>query len=208
MAGQIIKRGDKTWMVRIFMGRDGKGKRRYLNKTLRGTKKKAQTYLSKTLTEISAGTFVEASPLTVEEYLKKWLEAAARPRLRENTYREYEGLIERYVKPALGDGFLADLRSLDVQAFYAGLSDRKLSPRTVRYTHSVLTSAFKQAVRWRMLARNPCEAVELPRKTATEMKCLTPGDAANFWRRLLVIDGTRFSLWRWRRVCGLPSIWV
>src|SRR5438067_5531042 len=57
------------------------------------------------------------------------------------------GLIERYVKPALGDRFLADLRPLDVQAFYAGLSDRKLSPRTVRYTHSVLTSAFKQAVR-------------------------------------------------------------
>ena len=180
MAGQIIKRGDKTWMVRIFMGRDGKGKRRYLNKTLRGTKKKAETYLSKTLTEISAGTFVEASPLTVEEYLKKWLEAAARPRLRENTYREYEGLIERYVKPALGDRFLADLRPLDVQAFYAGLSDRKLSPRTVRYTHSVLTSAFKQAVRWRILAHNPCEAVELPRKAANEMQCLTPVEAASF----------------------------
>jgi hypothetical protein len=30
MAGQIIKRGDKTWLVRIFIGRDGKGKRQYL----------------------------------------------------------------------------------------------------------------------------------------------------------------------------------
>lgn len=28
MAGQIIKRGKKTWVVRIFMGRDGNGKRR------------------------------------------------------------------------------------------------------------------------------------------------------------------------------------
>jgi integrase len=90
MAGQIIKRGDKNWIVRIFMGRDGNGKRRYLNKTVRGTKKDANTYLSKALTEISAGTFVESSPDTVEDYLKKWLETAAKPRLRENTYKEYE----------------------------------------------------------------------------------------------------------------------
>ena len=57
MAGQIIKRGEKNWVVRIFMGRDGNGKRRYMNKTIRGTKKAADTYLNKTLTEISAGTF-------------------------------------------------------------------------------------------------------------------------------------------------------
>ena len=37
-AGQIIARGERTWLVRIFMGRDpGSGKRRYHNKTIRGT---------------------------------------------------------------------------------------------------------------------------------------------------------------------------
>jgi len=100
MAGQIVKRGDKTWLVRIFMGRDTKGKRRYLNKTLHGTKKDAETYLSKTVTEISSGTFVEDSRITMDTYLKEWLTTAARPRLRDNTYREYEGLTrlssERY----------------------------------------------------------------------------------------------------------------
>jgi integrase len=180
MAGQIIKRGDKNWIVRIFMGRDGNGKRRYLNKTVRGTKKDANTYLSKTLTEISAGTFVESSPDTVQEYLNKWLETAAKPRLRENTYKEYEGLIERYVKPTLGAMRLSDLRPLDVQKFYASLTEKQLSPRTVRFTHSVLTSAFKQAVRWRILAHNPCNSVELPRKAATEMQALTPVEAAKF----------------------------
>jgi integrase len=182
MAGQIIKRGDKNWIVRIFMGRDGNGKRRYLNKTVRGTKKDANTYLSKTLTEISAGTFVESLPDTVEDYLKKWLETAAKPRLRENTYKEYEGLIQRYIKPKLGAMRLSDLRPLDVQKFYASLTEKKLSPRTVRFTHSVLTSAFKQAVRWRMLAHNPCSSVELPRKAATEMQSLTPLEAAKFLR--------------------------
>jgi integrase len=46
MAGQIIKRGDRTWLVRIFMGRDAKGKRNYLNQTIKGKRKDAETYLS------------------------------------------------------------------------------------------------------------------------------------------------------------------
>ena len=112
--------------------------------------------------------------------MQKWLETAAKPRLRENTYKKYEGLIERYVKPKLGVMRLCDLRPLNVQKFYGELSEQNLSPRTVRYTHSVLTSAFKQAVRWRMLAHNPCESVDLPRKESAEMQSLTPAEAARF----------------------------
>lgn len=186
MAGQIIKRGDKTWLVRIFMGRDGKGKRQYLNKTVRGTKKDAETYLSKTLTEISSGTFVESSPVTIESYLEKWLTTAARPRLRDNTYREYSGLIDRYIKPVLGGSRLSNVRPLDVQAFYSSLAEKGLSPRTIRFTHSVLASAFKQAVRWRLLAHNPCDAVELPRKAAKEMQSLTPAEAASFLKEAAI----------------------
>jgi len=44
MAGQIVKRGDKTWTVRILRGRDENGKRRYVNKTIHGTKKDAEKY--------------------------------------------------------------------------------------------------------------------------------------------------------------------
>lgn len=180
MAGQIIKRGEKTWLVRIFQGRDGSGKRHYLNKTIRGTKKKADEYLAKTLTEISAGTFVEASDDSLSDYLDRWLESAAKPGLRENTFREYKGLIERYIKPNIGKLRLADLRPLKIQEFYGSLTDQKLSPRTVRFTHSVLRSALKQAVRWRMITVNPCDGVDLPRKSTTEMQSLGPTEAASF----------------------------
>jgi hypothetical protein len=40
MAGQLIQRGDRIWLVRVFRGRDPKtGKRRYLNHTINGNKK-------------------------------------------------------------------------------------------------------------------------------------------------------------------------
>lgn len=114
MAGQIIKRGDKTWLVRVFMGRDEQGKRRYINKTIHGTKKDADKYLNSTLTAISAGTFVEPTPLTVNAYLDKWLEAAARPHLTERTFISYQWLLKQHVRPALGDKKLADVRPLHV----------------------------------------------------------------------------------------------
>lgn len=180
MAGQIIKRGEKIWLVRIFMGRDGQGKRRYVNKTVHGTKKDASTYLATTLTAISTGTFVEASPMLIDEYLDRWLETAARPRVRERTFNDYESLVSRYVRPVLGSKKLSEVRPLDVQKLYGDMQERGLSPRSVRYTHAVLSSAFKQAVRWRMLARNPCEAVELPRMERKEMQCLGQDEAARF----------------------------
>lgn len=179
-AGQIIPRGEDTWLVRIFMGRDGNGKRRYLNKTIRGKKKDAQDYLNKTLAAISTGTFVEPSPLTVDEYLDKWLESAARPRLSERTYADYIELLKRYVRPKLGSTKLAQLRPLGIQGLYAEMQERGLSGRTVRVTHVVLSSALKQAVRWHMLPLNPAQACELPKRTRREMKALTPEEAAAF----------------------------
>jgi integrase len=180
MAGQIIKRGDRTWLVRIFMGRDATGKQIFHHKTIHGTKKDAEQYRNKAIREKDLGTFIEPSPITVDDYMKRWLETAARPRLRDNTYREYEGLLCRYVSPTLGGKRLADVRPLDIQSLYTTMSEKNLSARTVRFTHSVLSSAFNQAVRWRMLLQNPCGSVELPRKVSQEMQSLTPMEAARF----------------------------
>ncbi len=180
MAGQIIKRSDRTWLVRIFTGRDAKGKRRYFNKTIHGTKKDAEKYLTAKQREKDLGVFVEPAAMPVNEYLDKWLETAARPRLRERTLVDYTDKLKRYVRPAVGEKKLCDVRPLDIQRFYGELQERGLSARTIRYTHAILSSAFKQAIKWHMLARNPCEAVELPRMVRREMHAFSPEEAARF----------------------------
>ncbi len=177
MRGQIINRGKRTWLVRVFMGRDGDGKRRYLNKTINGNKKDAQDWLSETLTKISTGAFIAPTRETVSEYLDKWLETAARPRVRESTFEDYKDIIDRYIRPAFGERRLSDLRPLDIQTLYSEMQARGLSARSVRYVHAVLSSALKQAVKWQMLFRNPCDGVELPRMVGSEMQALSPEQA-------------------------------
>ncbi len=89
MTGQIIKRGENTWYVRIFLGRDANGKRKCFNKTIHGTKKDAQKYLTAKLREKDLGILIEPASMALNEYLDKWLEEIAKPRLRESTYNQY-----------------------------------------------------------------------------------------------------------------------
>src|SRR5690606_12306533 len=125
MAGQLIQRGERTWLVRVYLGRDPvTGKRRYHNKTIRGNKKDAQRYLNQMLAEKDLGTFVEPSRQTLHEYLDEWLRVAAKPRLRERTYRDYEQLLRRYVRPALGSCRLAELSPVMIQDLYTRLTNR------------------------------------------------------------------------------------
>jgi integrase len=62
MAGQVIKRADRTYIVRIFNGRDENGKRRYINKTIHGTKKDAERYLTAKLRDKHLGINIEPLP--------------------------------------------------------------------------------------------------------------------------------------------------
>jgi len=58
--------------------------------------------------------------------------------------------------------------------------ERGLSARTIEYANAVLESAFRQAVRWRMLAEDPCAGVDLPRVKHKEMDALSVEERRRF----------------------------
>ena len=139
------------------------------------------------LRERDLGIFIDPSRESLSEYLDGWLETAARPRVRPKTYQGYEQLLRLYVKPELGALMLSRVTPERVQMLYNKMGENGLSPRTVRYTHSVLRSALQQAVKWGKLHRNPCDLVDLPRQERKEMQVLSPEEAARF------IDATVYS---------------
>jgi integrase len=48
-----------------------------------------------------------------------------------------------------------------------------LSPRSVRYVHTIVHRALKDAVRWGRIARNPADAADPPRAAATSRPTMT-----------------------------------
>ncbi len=179
--GQIVRRGARTWLVRVYNGRDPETrKRRYLNQTVYGGLRDAQAHLNKMLGERDRGRNLESSKQSLNQFLDRWLELCAKPRLRAKSFRDYEGLLRRYVRPTLGVKMLATVSAIDIQALYRDLLDRNLSARSIRYTHAVLRSAFKQAVRWNLLLGNPADAVDLPRRHRRAVGVLSVQEARMF----------------------------
>ena len=114
------------------------------------------------------------------EFLDRWLETAAKPKLRDKSYESYESLLRRYIRPVLGERILSAITPLDVQSAYQKMIDRGLSARTVRYTHSVLRSAMRQAIRWRLLSQDPTDGAQLPRLRRREMRVLSAEQSRAF----------------------------
>jgi len=187
MAGQIIDRGNGKYLVRVYIGQDENGKRNYHSKTITGGIKKAEQYRNKILREKDTETFTEPSRELLSVYMDKWLDSAVKNRVREKTYLDYSDRVRLYIKPVLGSTMLHKIRPEQIQKLYNDMQDRGLSPRTVRYAHTILKNALDQAVKWGKIYRNPAELVDLPRQKKKEMKCLTPEQAAIF------MDATIYS---------------
>jgi len=186
MAGQIIRRSDDSFTLRIYTGRDGAGRRRYVNKTFKGNKKKAQEMLNSMLHSNDLGTLVEPANTTVGEYLDEWLETAAKIRVRPRTLDGYKYLVEKYIKPDVGSLRLHKVSPLDIQKLYTLLLGRGLSPKTVRHVHGVIRASLNQAVKWRLLTINPALAVDLPKQRKKEMKAFSAVEAGAFLKHAAV----------------------
>ncbi len=195
MAGQLIKRGDNNYTIRVYTGRDGTGKRRYINKTFKGNKHAAQTELNKMLHSRDIGTLAAPSKGDFGDYLDEWLKNAAKPRVRPRTHDGYKYLVDKYIKPELGALRLHKITPLDIQKLYTALLARKLSPKTVRHVHGVVRSALNQALKWRLLGINPALAVELPKQKKKEMKAFSVEEAGRFLKHAAKNRwGTLFSV--------------
>jgi len=96
--------------------------------------REAQACLTKKLRERDLGRDLEGAKITLNEYLDRWLETAVKPRVRQKTCRDYDGILRRYIPPGLGDRVLVSTRPMEIQTTYQGMIERGLSARTVRYT--------------------------------------------------------------------------
>ena len=179
--GQIVGRGRRRWLVRVFLGRDRETRRRrYLSRTVHGPVRQAQSYLNKVLRERDLGRRVEGAEITLDEFLDRWLETAAKPKLRDKSYRELPEPAAPLHPAGARRTNISAITPLDVQDAYQKMVDRGLSSRTIRYTHSVLRSAMSQAIRWRLLLQDPTDGAQLPRLGRREMRVLTAEQSRMF----------------------------
>jgi integrase len=182
---QIISRGPNKHLVRIFLQRDSRGKRRYINRTITGTKKQAERWARENefkrdlKRDQNPESWLNALTLTVDAFLDRWL-ATWKNSTRENTHWWYSDLMRRYVRPDLGAIPLSQIRARHLEQLYNELRTKGLSGRTIRHVHARLRTAMNWAVDSELISKNPANSVKAPRIEKKEMLFLSP-DAARLF---------------------------
>ncbi|TVP49951.1 MAG: site-specific integrase [Gemmatimonadales bacterium] len=180
---QVVQRGKGSFTVRVFLGRDPvSGKRRYFNKTIRGTKKQADAYATRLQYEVDTGTFRENSDSTVGEYLKEWLEHSAKRKVRPRTLAGYRDLVRTEILPVVGSIRLDGLTPSDVQRIVNRMEKAGKAPRTIRNAVGVLRNALMPAVTQGLVRINPAlaENIELPKAVRRRLTVLDKEGARGF----------------------------
>ena len=110
------------------------------------------------------------------------------------TFVKYTAILEKYIKPDLGEYFSEAVSAMLVEQFsYHLLHEKNLSPKTVRDILSVLNSILDYAVKQNPLAR-PVEIV-YPRTEQKEMRVLTVEEQKRFTEYLLQdMDACKFGV--------------
>lgn len=178
MRGWIEAHGN-GYRYKIEFDKDSNGKRKTISKSGFVKQKDAKNALAEKLTEIYQGKYVEDRKITLETYLKDWLEAY-KANVSPSTYKRYGELLKT-VNKYIGKYDLLRLTPLIIQNFYSRLLiETSLSKATVLKIHRTLSLALKQAVAWNMLLNNPCSNVKPPRPDKVEMKYFTEEQLKQF----------------------------
>ena len=189
--GAIRKRPDGRWEARYTVGYDPITGKQIRRSVYGKTQKEVRMLLTKISSEIDEGEYLDPIKMKVGTWLDIWLEDYT-VNNKPSTRGAYAEHVNSHIKPHLGEVQLQKLAPQQIQALYKKLlTEKHLSPKTVKNIHGVLHRALEQARRLGYLKINPADAVILPRVEKKQVRTMDTPDLAAF---LKAIEGDRYEL--------------
>jgi integrase len=176
--GQVIRRGENTFLVRIYLGTSDTGKRDYYNRTVRGSKKDADKVMMELVRRRDAGEPLEESKQTFAAYAEDWLQQRASS-LNPDTIQSYRRMLKQHAFPKLGNRRISGIDATDITNLYSGAA-AKLSASSIRLLHAILSSLFTQAFKANLIKKNPLLIVDPPKAQRREMQTMDAEQAREF----------------------------
>ncbi len=193
------KKEGKTWVVR-FSYRDWRGK--YIRTCRRGfsSKREAAVWY-----ENFALNNAEDLNMTFGSMVENYLDDM-RDRLRSNTMRTKQLLIEQKILPNFKDRKISEISPVDIRRWQSMMLRQGFKPTYLKTIHNQLSAIFNYAVRFYDLKSNPCvRAGSMGSKSADEksfwtvdefnafLKALTDNAYAYFGFKILFWTGIRIG---------------
>lgn len=140
-------------------------------------RKDAREALNTVLQRQREGTYIAPTSQSFGQFLTdEWL-PGIRSTVKPSTWDSYSRNIQLHLIPRLGTRSLSKLGPAELNDLYASLSEgpRPLSTRTIRYVHTIVHRALKDATRWGKVPRNVAALADPPRpKAPADFRFWTP----------------------------------
>ena len=176
--GSLRRLPSGSWEIRLFLGTDDTGKKRYRSKSVKGSKREAERTMRQLIAKVEAGD-VEADRseqlLTVDELLVRWRAANVND-WSPTTARDHKRAADAWISPHIGTVRINRLTVERLERFYrtllteGGRSGRPLSPQSVKKAHSIVRAALSTAMRWQLITSNPAMIARTPRSEPHQHK--------------------------------------
>lgn len=121
----------------------------------------------------------DGSRLTLESWFDRWLDGEVQSRVKRSSYRTYQNLYCRHLRPALGGCLLDRLTADDIRGMVAELYRKSLAPSTVRGVMRLLNAAMQCAWEEGHIRRNPCRRIRLQADERPEQRVLDSAEQAH-----------------------------
>ena len=139
----IRQRRPGVWEVRVFTGRDEKGRPTQTSRTVRGTKRDAEA-VAASLTVTPPG---RSARRTVSDALEAWLDANEAT-WAASSKRDARNRARLVLADRIAQLSLARLSVADVERWHAWLRSAGVGEASIRNQHYTLRAALMQAMRW------------------------------------------------------------
>jgi integrase len=127
------------------------------------TKKEANEAREKTIAALYNGTYIVYANVRVEEYMNFWLENDIKKRTNSHeTIYSYSRILKNHIIPVLGKKKMDDVTREDIQKLYNLKADYSRS--VAEQVKTVMNVSFGYAVGLKVIASNPAEGINLPKK--------------------------------------------
>ena len=145
------------WVGRITLP-DGKKKTKYNKK-----QKVVKDWLLTERNKLKQGIFISDEKMSLETFLRRYLEDYGKRSLRLTTYESYKFIVECHIIPELGSIKLKDLRADQINHLLSKEIETGRSNRFAAYVLAVLKASLNLAVKWELLSKNPALMVSPPK---------------------------------------------
>ena len=147
----ISKRGN-SYRITVSVGRDMEGRQlvRHLTYTPKETTKAAvRREVERAAVEfeerVRSGKYLDGEHMTFVELVDQWKRNYAKKNLSPSTLDSYLAILKNQFYPALGNMKVSKITALHIQSVVNSMSERGLSPGTVRRDFAVLSGILQKA---------------------------------------------------------------